>query len=89
MLPRANGCKFLGHHAGPERPHRGLPWRRGRPDALLHQRRTAVGLLAGYVAGIGAGLAVQWLGWAGRLLQGFAIPAIVGLVVVDIVLVVI
>ena len=34
------------------------------------------------MAGIGAGLAVQWLGWAGRLLQGFAIPAIVGLVVV-------
>jgi hypothetical protein len=49
----------------------------------------AAGLLGGYVTGIGAGLGMQWLGWVGRLLQGFAIPAIVGLVVLDIVLVVI
>ena len=49
----------------------------------------AAGLLAGYGAGIGAGLGMQWFGWVGRLLQGFAIPAIVGLVVLDIVLVVI
>jgi hypothetical protein len=32
---------------------------------------------------------LQWLGWVGRLLQAFAIPAIIGLVVFDIVLVVI
>jgi hypothetical protein len=50
---------------------------------------SAAGVLAGYAAGIGAGLAMQWLGWVGRLMQAFAIPAIVGLVVLDIVLVVI
>jgi hypothetical protein len=49
----------------------------------------AGGVLAGYVAGIGAGRGMQWLGWIGRLLRAFAIPLIVGLVALDIVLVVI
>jgi hypothetical protein len=48
-----------------------------------------VGLLAGYVAGIAAGLGMQWLGWIGRLLQAFAIPLIIGLIALDIVLIVI
>ena len=44
------------------------------------------GFLAGYVAGIQAGLRVQALGWIGRILDHLAIAAIVGLVVVDLVL---
>lgn len=46
----------------------------------------AGGLLAGYVSGIGAGLAAQWLGEVGRMLERFAIPAVIGLAVLDIAL---
>ncbi len=50
---------------------------------------SAAGIACGYVMGIGAGLGMQWLGWMGRLMEVFAIPAIVGLAVLDIVLAVV
>lgn len=46
------------------------------------------GLIAGYCAGIWGGLYMQKLGFVAFMLEGVAIPAIVGMVVVDMVLMV-
>jgi len=83
MAPTFAVCVFLGLTIGLFTG--ALLWK----TALAKCAGAGAGLVAGYVVGIGAGLAMQWLGWVGRLLQAFAIPAIVGLSVLDIVLVVI
>ncbi len=83
MAPTFTVCVFLGLTVGLFVG--AIVWK----TALAKGAFSAVGLLAGYVAGIGAGLGMQWLGWIGRLLQTFAIPLVIGLVVLDIVLVVI
>jgi len=43
----------------------------------------ALGLLIGYFAGIFGGLWLQSLGWVSGLLNGLAGPAIIGLIIVD------
>jgi hypothetical protein len=48
----------------------------------------ALGLMGGYVAGIGMGRWAQNLGWVSRLLDGFAGLAIIGLLVADMLLLV-
>lgn len=47
----------------------------------------ALGLLAGYAAGLFSGFWAQRLGWVALLLNTFALPAIAGLLVVDAVLI--
>ena len=46
----------------------------------------AAGLVAGYVLGILAGLGLQYLGWIAEWLDSLALPACVGMIVVDLVL---
>jgi len=44
------------------------------------------GLIIGYALGLLAGLGLQYLGWLAVILSGLAYPAIVGMVVLDLVL---
>lgn len=44
------------------------------------------GLIAGYVIGVLAGLWLQYLGFMSKFLDGLALPAIVGMIVVNLVL---
>ncbi|MFB3885901.1 MAG: hypothetical protein ACE144_11790 [Thermodesulfobacteriota bacterium] len=58
---------------------------------LLHSRSLAgwgglAGFVAGYGAGIFAGLGIQYLGWIGGLFSHLAVAGVVGLIVLDCVL---
>jgi len=58
---------------------------------LLHSKSLAgwgglAGFVAGYGAGIFAGLGIQYLGWIGGLFSHLAVAGIVGLIVLDCVL---
>lgn len=44
-----------------------------------------VGLAAGYLAGIMAGLYMQYLGWIGDLINLLLVPIMIGLIIVDII----